>query len=99
MRKQTIASAVFFVAFGCVSFSRAAAPACDADNGGLKLPAGFCALVAVDGIGTARHIAVASNGGVYVALIGGGRNQPTGVVALRDTKGDGHFDMKESFGE
>ncbi len=76
----------------------AAQPACDADNGGITLPAGFCAVVAVDGLGPARHMVVAPNGDVYVALqttrTGGG-----GVVALRDTKGDGHFDMKESFGE
>ena len=26
-----------------------AAPACDSDNGGLKLPAGFCAAVVADG--------------------------------------------------
>src|ERR1017187_1005469 len=31
------------------------------DNGGIKLPAGFCAFLAVDGIGNARHIAVAPN--------------------------------------
>ena len=46
----------------------AAAPACDPDNGGITLPAGFCALVAADGLGPARHIAVAPNGDVYVAL-------------------------------
>ena len=40
---------------------------CDADNGGLKLPQGFCALVAADGLGAARHLAVAPNGDVYVA--------------------------------
>ena len=28
----------------------------------------------------------------------GGRNQKDGAVALRDTKGDGHFDVKEYFG-
>lgn len=73
-------------------------PACDKDNGGLKLPAGFCAFLAVDGIGSARHIAVAPNGDVYVALLGG-PNQPSGVVALRDTNGDGRFETKENIGE
>ena len=38
----------------------ACAPACDPDNGGIKLPAGFCALVAADGLGTARHMVVAA---------------------------------------
>src|SRR5580692_6817430 len=76
----------------------AAAPACAPDNGGITLPAGFCAVVAVDGLGPARHIVVAPNGDVYVALQSD-RNGGGGVVALRDTKGDGHFDMKETFGE
>jgi glucose/arabinose dehydrogenase len=75
----------------------AATPACDAGNGGITLPEGFCAIVAADDLGPARHIAVAPNGDVYIALQDG-RSSPGGVVALRDTKGDGHFDMKETFG-
>src|ERR1019366_6603023 len=70
----------------------ASTPTCDADNGGIKLPQGFCAEVAADGLGTARHIAVAPNGDVYVALQGRpGRGGTTGggVVALRDADGDG----------
>ena len=72
------------------------APACDPDNGGITLPAGFCALVAIDNLGTARHLAVAPNGDVYVALQGTG--DKGGVVALRDTNGDGRFEVKEHFG-
>ncbi|HEX5228226.1 MAG TPA: hypothetical protein VFW44_10975 [Bryobacteraceae bacterium] len=79
------------------SMTMAAAPACDADNGGITLPTGFCAEVAADGLGPARHMAVAPNGDVYVALQSD-RQFKGGVVALRDTKGDGHFDMKETFG-
>jgi glucose/arabinose dehydrogenase len=73
-----------------------AAPACDSANGGITLPSGFCAFVAADGLGTARHIAVAPNGDVYVALQGDGAKG--GVVALRDTNGDGKFEMQERFG-
>ena len=50
---------------------------CDADNGGIKLPPGFCAEVVADGIGEARHIAVAPNGDIYVALLGRSRNTTT----------------------
>jgi glucose/arabinose dehydrogenase len=80
----------------------AATPACDPDNGGIKLPTGFCAFLAVDGIGSARHLAVAPNGDVYVALLG--RRGPNGtvlgggVVGLHDPDGSGHFTVKESFG-
>ena len=37
-------------------------------------------------------MAVAANGDLYVALMDGG------VMALRDTNGDGRFEMKEKFG-
>ncbi len=86
----TILSAVFISALG-------AAPACDADNGGITLPQGFCALVAADNLGTARHLAVAPNGDVFVALQGMG--EMGGVAALRDTNGDGKFEVKEHFGQ
>ena len=76
--------------------SPASAPiACDANNGGLTLPAGFCALLAADNLGTARHAVVSASGDLYVALLG--RNG--GVVALRDADGDGRFEVKEKFGE
>ncbi|HUA22283.1 MAG TPA: hypothetical protein VMB25_26240 [Bryobacteraceae bacterium] len=74
----------------------AATPNCDADNGGITLPDGFCALVAADGIGAARHMAVAPNGDLYVAIQGRTANSG-GVVALRDTNGDGRFEVKETF--
>src|ERR1700678_1179371 len=88
------------LAFGLfvVSIAAAAPPACDPDNGGITLPAGFCALVAADDSGPARHIAVAPNGDVYIALQTGMNGTGGGVVALRDTKGDGPFDMIATFG-
>jgi glucose/arabinose dehydrogenase len=89
------------LAFGCFAVSifaaaSSAAPSCDADNGSITLPKGFCALVAADGLGAARHMAVAPNGDVYVALQGAG--EKGGVVGLRDTNGDGKFEMQEHFG-
>jgi glucose/arabinose dehydrogenase len=65
---------------------------CDNDNGGLHLPAGFCATIFDDHVGAPRHIAVSSSGDVYAMLSGGG------ILALRDTNGDGHADMSETFG-
>jgi glucose/arabinose dehydrogenase len=67
--------------------------ACDTDNGGLKLPPGFCAVVVANNSGEARHATVAPNGDLYVALMNGG------VAALHDSKGDGRFDVVEKFGE
>jgi glucose/arabinose dehydrogenase len=83
---------------GTIARGIAAPPSCDPGNGGLKLPAGFCALVVADELGAARHLAVAPNGDLYVALMEG-RGQTPGVVALRDTNGDGRMDVKERFGD
>src|SRR5215831_2340430 len=84
------------LALFALAIMASAAPTCDPGNAGLTLPAGFCAFLAIDGIGAARHIAVAPNGDVYVALQGNG--DKGGVAALRSTKGDGKFDVKEHFG-
>jgi glucose/arabinose dehydrogenase len=91
--KLFLTAGFFAAAFAA---SSKAAVVCDADNGGITLPPGFCALVAADNLGTARHLAVAANGDLYVALQDQG--EKGGVVALRDTNGDGKFEMKEHFG-
>ena len=72
--------------------------ACDANNGGITLPQGFCALVVADSLGTARHIVVAPNGDLFVALRNT-RDVKGGIVALRDTNRDGRMDVRERFGD
>lgn len=67
---------------------------CDPDNGGLVLPRGACATVVASGIGAVRQLAVAPNGDLYAAIANGG----SGVLALRDTNGDGKPDQRASFG-
>lgn len=75
-------------------------PICDPDNGGLTVPGGFCALVVHDATtptgdpARARHIAVAPNGDVFVAI----DSEGGGVLALRDTEGDGKADETAMFG-
>ncbi len=76
--------------------ARPAAPGCDPRNAGLVLPKGFCAQAFADGAGRARHLAVAPNGDVFVA-IRGSRQGGGGVVALRDTSGDGRADLRVEF--
>ena len=63
---------------------------CDPDNGGLKLPAGFCAQVVLQDFVGVRHIAVAPNGDVFVARVG--RNT-RGFYLLRDTTRDGRLEV------
>jgi glucose/arabinose dehydrogenase len=66
--------------------------ACDAGNGGLILPAGFCATVFALVPGAPRHIVASDSGEVYVVLAG------DGILMLRDTTGDGHADISQKFG-
>jgi glucose/arabinose dehydrogenase len=75
---------------------------------GLQLPDGFCATVFADGAAGARHVVVAPNGDVFVntQATRGGRAAPGasappstgGILALRDTNGDGKADLQERFG-
>jgi glucose/arabinose dehydrogenase len=81
----------------------ASSSTCAGDNGGITLPAGFCATVFADTIGHARHITVNSNGDVYVNTWSGpyytGPTHPGGfLVALRDTNNDGKADIIKRFG-
>jgi glucose/arabinose dehydrogenase len=80
-------------AISAAGFARhRAAPACDPDNAGLVLPAGFCATLFADSVGPVRHLTVLPNGDVVGARLQGG------VIVLRDTGGDGHADFQRAFG-
>lgn len=65
---------------------------CPPDDRGLLLPPRFCAIVFADGFGFPRHMTVAPNGDVFVAVLGYGR--PGGVYLLRDTSGNGVADIR-----
>jgi glucose/arabinose dehydrogenase len=70
----------------------ASPPASCTRTSGLVLPEGFCAIVVAQQLGRPRWITVGPGGDVFVALADGG------VVALRDSDGDGKADVKKSFG-
>jgi len=63
----------------------------------LTLPKGFQATVFADGLDRARHLAVNSNGEVFVKLdkLKGGK----GIVFLQDINGDGKADKQTGFGD
>jgi glucose/arabinose dehydrogenase/cytochrome c5 len=61
-------------------------------NGGITLPAGFHATVFADRLGSLRFLAVSPEGNVYA------KTKNDGIIALRDTNGDGKADEKAVFG-
>jgi len=68
----------------------------DEDNGSISLENGFKAYVVADNLGKTRHMAIRDNGDIYIKV-----REPKngGVLALRDTTGDGRADVQEYFGE
>lgn len=83
------------IAVAPASRSTPVAKPCAPDNGGLELPAGFCATILADDVGEVRHLAAAPTGDLYAAtggLFGGG------IAAFRDRDGDGTPDQRASFG-
>lgn len=69
----------------------------DDDHGGLNLAPGMKAYVIADDLGRGRHVAVNDNGDIYMNLRE--PNDKGGIVALRDTNGDGRADEIEYFGD
>jgi glucose/arabinose dehydrogenase len=67
-----------------------------ADSTALILPKGFKATVVAEGYGGARHLAVTKQGGVYVKL--SRLKDGKGIYYLKDTNGDGKFDIEKGFG-
>ena len=95
IRSLFVAAALLVAPLASAQTSRLA---CDANNGGITLPQGFCAVVVADSLGPARHIVVAPNGDLFVALRNM-RDVKGGIVALRDTNRDGRMDVRERFGD
>ncbi len=90
-------AAVFAAALALGRPAAAQRAACRPDNAGLTLPPGFCALIVADSVGPTRHLVVASNGDVFIA-VRNTRQGPGAVIALRDTTGDGVADVRARFG-
>ncbi|MBS1659660.1 MAG: c-type cytochrome [Bacteroidetes bacterium] len=75
-------------------------PPADKNNGGLFLPDGFGAVVVVDSIGNARHLAVNDNGDIYVKLTYNNiLHGYGGTVGIRDINNDGKADVLTYFGD
>lgn len=80
----------------CFSATTALAQTAGKSNVKIVLPSGFTSTIFADNLGRARHIAVNSNGDVYIKLerLRNGK----GIVRLRDKNSDGKVDDSLSFG-
>jgi glucose/arabinose dehydrogenase len=67
------------------------------DSSELILPEGFNSIIVADSVGLTRHLAVNSNGDIYVKLRITTGTQ--GNMALRDTNHDGRVDIFQRFGD
>ncbi len=92
-----------------VTAVRADLPVPDADDGGIKLPPGFRALVVADNlvVGRKREFSPGANGDMsetlrFLTVAPNGdlyaKIKRGGILALRDTKGTGRADVIEEFG-
>ncbi len=76
---------------------------CAADNGGITLPSGFCAIVVADLVvggqpARARHLVVTPSGDIFVAINSPRNEQPAfGIIGLRDGNGDGIAEQQTQF--
>lgn len=66
------------------------------DNNAIVLPVGFTSQVVANNLGRARHIAVNSNGDIFIKLER--LRKGAGIVRLRDKDDDGKIDDTTSFG-
>jgi glucose/arabinose dehydrogenase/mono/diheme cytochrome c family protein len=99
LKKTVLIGAVSIIAIALLShtlmINPGGLPPSDPENGGIALPGGFEAVVVIDSIGPARHLAVNNNGDIYVKLRFSAKG---GNVALRDTDNDGKADIIQHFG-
>jgi glucose/arabinose dehydrogenase/cytochrome c553 len=99
IRTGMVLMLIALVIISCSKISRTL-PAGSTDNGGLFLPDNFEALVVVDSIGKARHLAVNDNGDIYVKLtFNRAMKGSGGTVGLRDLNKDGRADSIVYFGD
>jgi glucose/arabinose dehydrogenase len=103
MKKPFLKTLLFVILSGCLlSIASLQVQAqtkivvADSDNAGLKLPAGFGALIVAGNVGSPRHIAVTKQGEIYVKLSGPDKNK-NAIIMLTDVNGDGKADSRKGF--
>jgi glucose/arabinose dehydrogenase len=95
---RTLAYTLVPLALGGCGHAAAQNGGCDPENGGLTLPAGYCAAVVGKDLGSVRQLTVAPNGDLYAAVSGNHAPGGGGVLAFRDRDRDGSLEERAAFG-
>jgi len=90
-------TASFLFMISCNRNRSTTSSASESQNAGLTLSEGFTASIVADNLGRGRHLAVNENGDIYLALQD--LKDGHGLVAVRDTNGDGQSDLTAYFGD
>ena len=86
------------IVLACAAQAQQPRTLCDPDNGRITVPAGFCAAVVADNLGTPRDMTLSPRGDLYVIQRAVREGMPAGdIIALRDADGDGRFERQERF--
>src|SRR5436190_12316306 len=93
MRRHLVIPAVLCAVFPATVMAQRGKVNCDPENGGLKLPAGFCATLFADSVQGARSMVVMPNGDVFVSR----NSRSNGIIVLRDADHDGHAETRAEF--
>ena len=81
---------------GCTNNKNTENKSAEFQKADLKLPAGFSAAIVADSLGPLRHLAITSEGDIYVKLLS--LKDGKGIYFLTDTNHDGRMDKKIGFG-
>ncbi|MCB0645142.1 MAG: PQQ-dependent sugar dehydrogenase [Saprospiraceae bacterium] len=102
MKKLLFATLTLGMFFSCADKKEVAEEATenilpDPGNGGIHLPENFAATVVVDTLSNGRHLVVGEDGIIYARL--SSPYEGSGLVALKDTNGDGRADIIKGVAE
>ena len=96
MNKKLLVVVLSLLMFASCKPSKKQTLAPDINNGGISLPEKFGAVVVVDTLGRGRHMAINSNGDIYLHLRAL-NSEGKAIIALRDTTGDGRADILKGY--
>ncbi len=96
MTNKFLLVAIVLIVSACSQPEKRAVLVPDVNNGGITLPEKFGAVVVADTLGRGRHMAINTNGDIYLHL-SRKTKEGNGIIALRDTTNDGRADIMQGY--